>query len=203
MPDRLVISALVMFLAICGGITVAGGAQKGGRSAAPGDAAEPIEIEDVQEVDEAEADTSPGKAELLGRMHPALVHFPIAWVFLLVILETGALTRGRDELSLARLPLLVLACLSFVPAAATGFLRSAAMGNDPEIRALLVPHRNLNIAASLACLVALAIRIRAGEYLRANARWMYLLLVAGAGLLLVLAGHLGGKMVFGPRYLPF
>jgi uncharacterized membrane protein len=137
-------------------------------------------------------------------MHPALVHFPIAWVFLLLLLEAWALLARRDDLHRAGLPLLVLACVSFVPAALTGFLRASAMGNDPEFRALMIPHRNMNIAAGAACLAALVLRARRGNAAGgAKARWPYLLLVGTGAALLLAAGHLGGKLVFGPGYLPF
>ncbi len=147
----------------------------------------------------------PAGGSLLGRMHPALVHFPIAWVFLLVVAEAAALLTGRDDLSRAGFPLLVLACLSFVPAALTGFLRASSMGDDPAFRALMVPHRNMNVAAAVLCVAALVLRTALRERFsaRGKGRWSYLLLVAGAGALLLVSGHLGGKMVFGPNYLPF
>lgn len=205
MFDRRVVPVvIVILLAICVRVVLADGPQPGGKTEPPGEAGEPVQADEVQEVDPVEPASGQAGLALLGRMHPALVHFPIAWVFLLVLLEIAALLTRRDDLYRAGLPLIALACLSFVPAAATGFLRVASMGNDPEFRALMVPHRNMNIAAGLACLAALVIRVRLGRSLvGSKARWPYLLLVGCAGVLLLVAGHLGGKLVFGRGYLPF
>ncbi len=194
---------IFLLLVVAGNPLEAALAQSGGKTPPSHKAADPGQIEDVQEVTPVETAAPPSGAGLLGRMHPALVHFPIGWVFLLLIVETAALITRRDELAKPGFLLLVLACLSFIPAATTGFLRASSIGNDPEFRALMVPHRNMNIAAAVLCLAALVLRIWGKKRSGAPARWPYLLLLAGACALLLVAGHLGGKMVFGANYLPF
>jgi uncharacterized membrane protein len=188
----------------CGAIPrIAAAGQAGGKSATAGKAADPAQIEEVQEVSAVESPARPAVAGLLGRLHPGLVHFPIAWVFLLQIVEIPALFTRREEWRKMSLFVLILACVSFVPAAVTGFLRAASASSDPEFRALMLTHRNLNIAAALTCLGALALRIGFPRQFEKGLRWFYMLLLSVCALLLLVAGHLGGKMVFGQGYLPF
>jgi len=179
--------------------------RQSGESGPSGVRVQSDEIDEVEEVEEVEAVETGTRSTipLLGRLHTACVHFPIAWVFLLLLVESATLLSRRGELSSVGLPLLALACLSFVPAGVTGFLRASAIGDDPDLRALMLSHRNMNIAAGVACVVALIIRARYREQCRPKAKWLYVALVACAAVLLMLAGHLGGKMVFGPDYLPF
>lgn len=194
-----------VFLAFfCGVIPLlADNPQPDGKTQPPGKTAEPAPIEEVQEVTAVETAARPAGLDLLGRMHPALVHFPIGWLVLLVLAEAAARFAGREEWGKVGLPLLVLVCLSFIPAALTGLLRAASMGNDPEFRALMVPHRNMNIAAGVLCLAALLLRLRRRNQSPVKPGWSYLLLVVAAAALVLVSGHLGGKMVFGSNYLPF
>ena len=198
--SRLACVVFWVVLALCCRVT-ATAAQSGGQGKPP--AAEPEPVEAVQEVTAVESPAPPAGAGLFGRMHPALVHFPIAWVPLLLLFEVWALATRREESSRVGLFLLVMACLSFVPAAVSGFLRADAMKADPEILAFMIPHRNLNIAAGVLCLTALALRVAGRRGFGGGIRWTFLLLIAAAAALLMVAGHLGGKMVFGPEYLPF
>jgi uncharacterized membrane protein len=186
-----------------GPITRFAGAGQSGSKSAAGKTADPAPIEEVQEVSAVESPARPAGGGFLGRLHPALVHFPIAWVFLLQVVEVPALITRREEWRKMGLYLLILACVSFLPAVVTGFFRAASASSDPEFRALMLTHRNLNIAAGAVCLGALALRLGLPNQFERGMRWVYLLLLSVCALLLFVAGHLGGKMVFGQGYLPF
>jgi hypothetical protein len=90
-----------------------------------------------------------------------------------------------------------------LPAVATGLLRASSMGNDPEALSLMSQHRNLNLAAGVLCFAALPLRLRQAGRPGFRPSWLGLLLTGAAAVLVLVAGHLGGKMVFGPKYLPF
>jgi len=166
-------------------------------------AAEPEPIEEIQEVTAVQAPAHPTLPDLIGRFHSAMVHFPIAWMVLLAAVELLALRAGGAAWDRAGMLLTVAAAASFVPAAVTGFLRAPALGTDPEFLGLMTLHRNLNLAAGSACLAALALRISWRKDFRGGRRWLCFLLVALSTFLVLLAGHQGGKMVFGKNFLPF
>ncbi len=143
--------------------------------------------------------------QLVGRLHPIFVHLPIGWLTLLVLLELAALVRRRDEGDRFRLALLVLALASCLPAVVSGLLRAdevTSLARDSV--GLVTLHRNLMFAVSGATALALALRLGLGRpRLAGAARALYLVVLLAAAALLVYGAHLGGKLVFGERYLPF
>jgi uncharacterized membrane protein len=167
----------------------------------------PQEVQDIEEVqvvsELAPAGSQASGLVLLGRMHPAVVHFPIAWVFLALLIETLSLITKRPEFSAAGFFVQCLAALSFIPAATSGWVRASAMGTNPEFLRLMVPHRNLNLAAGAIFFLAVALRIAGRNRWEGCLRLVNLALIAISTAFLMYAGHLGGKMVFGTEYLPF
>lgn len=167
--------------------------------------AEEIEALDDIEVVEAEvegaADAPISAKELIGRLHPLLVHFPIAWLVLLVAFEVLALRRA--ELDKLGLPLVVLVVASFVPGVVTGLLR---LGHFEEEGADLGPalaHRNAMFTCLGLLLVAAGLRYWRRAGLTSGWRYTYVALIAFAALFVALGGHLGGELVYGADYLPW
>lgn len=167
------------------------------------------EVEEVEEVQVKPVPTSggaatarPGAADLAGRLHPLLVHFPIAWLLLLLLLDLVTFGLGRRTWERAGQWLLLLTALSFAAAVVTGLLRASGMQVEGSVAERLSQHRAAALVAGGACLVAAALRRLAPIRGRARAA-VYLLLVGLAVLAVLVAGHLGGKMVYGEDYLPF
>ena len=170
-------------------------------------AAEEIEeLEFVEEVVplEAAGGSSPGLLELVGRLHPLVVHFPIAWLVLLLIVESATFLLGRADWQAPGFYLLAATLVSFVPAIATGLINlSRHPGPDPAFLALALPHRNLNSTAAALCLAAFLLRWKKCRTFERMHWRLYFLLLLAAGALVMISGHLGGKMVYGENYLPF
>lgn len=129
---------------------------------------------------------------VLGRLHPMVLHFPIALVAVLAIVELGGVIVRRQ---LPRGSLLVLLWLNAIFAgvtAASGLQLAQEGGYEQETLTL---HQTLGVAAAGACvlLALLASVFRA----RAVYRWTLFL-----ALLLVLpAGHLGASLTHGDDFL--
>lgn len=153
----------------------------------------------------AKLEITPGR--FVGRMHPILVHFPIALVMLAAAVELVRSLRRQRGLSAATPLLVQVAAASGVVAAVTGWLIAAnERGGDdsPE----LFGHRWLGTVAAV-LLVALAWRVSAVAARRPDGAAVGLGLglgsvrlqtVALAGLV-GFASHLGGEMVYGKGYL--
>lgn len=161
------------------------------------------ELDSFEDFEIVEADTAPGLPELAGRLHPALVHFPIGWITLVLLLDLLALVLGRRELEQAGLWVLALGVLAFLPAVATGLLRAGTLTVSAGIYYPVETHRNLAFLVLFICLVALATRFRARKNFTGTVRWVYLAMMAAAAGLIGFVGHLGGKMVYGENFLPF
>ena len=158
------------------------------------------QISDVQTV-------SPGKPsglfDLIGRLHPALVHFPIAWLVGLVLVDFVGLILRREAWHHLGIFVLAGMVLSLLPTAATGLLRAAHMPSDPAVHALLVTHRTLNFVMAALVLAAFALRLWRRNRLQGSWCIVYLALVFGATGLVLLAADFGGRMVYGPDFLPW
>jgi uncharacterized membrane protein len=134
----------------------------------------------------------------LGRFHVVVVHFPIA---LLVVAATGellSLWRGtRDSATAVRFCVL-FAAAGAAPATILGWLHAAfgayAAGSS---RALALHRWTGTTAAILAVGVAILSEVEARRGVRSLG--FRLLLFAGA-LMVSIAGHLGGTLVYGNSY---
>jgi uncharacterized membrane protein len=176
-----------------------------GFSAAAQDPAPAAEqILDVQTVAPGEISGKPaGLADLVGRLHPALVHFPIAWLVGLALVDFVGLVRKREAWQRAGIFVLAGTVLSLLPTAATGLLRAAHMEFDANLHALLVVHRTLNFVVAGLLLAAFALRLARRNRLDGWWRLGYLALVFAATCAVLVAADFGGRMVYGPDYLPW
>ena len=166
------------------------------------------ESEDVEEVQEVEAVASTpadaaadmGLGTILGRLHPALVHFPIAWMFLALLLELAVLFFHREHLQTFALIVLGLGLASFVPAALSGLMRADEFTQASEG---LLAHRNIMLAAFGLAALAMGIGLASRKSMGKLSGYLRILFVAASVVFLSWGGHLGGKLVFGERFLPF
>jgi len=132
---------------------------------------------------------------LAGRLHPIVVHLPIACLALAVLAELLVLLRGERWRPATAL-LVAAGTAGAAAAVATGTL--LAGGQDPE---LLQRHQLLGwltLGGGLAAAGWLALSCRLP--LR---RWPVLALLLLTALLAGAAGHVGGQMSWGRDWLPF
>jgi uncharacterized membrane protein len=170
----------------------------------------PAQKEDLQEmqaageIQEVKPEESKASAiEMIGRFHPMLIHFPIAWMILLTLAELYNSIDRRTSWWRPGFYLHILAFLSFIPAALTGLILAAHSGSDPEFLRLMVPHRNLNLAGAALCFASLAVKVKASKDIQTVTRIAVLLLVLAGTSLVSIASHYGGEMVYGESFLPF
>jgi uncharacterized membrane protein len=199
---RIVIPLVLLVLAV--GLSAVGAAQPSAPDGGPGAAPPTESLDDVQVVHAPIAEGRPaGLGDLVGRLHPALVHFPIAWLIALLVIDLVGLVLKHEPWQRWGYWALIGAGLSLIPTVPTGFLRAAYLLPDPAVRQALVVHRTLNLVVTGLVVVALALRVLRRNRLGGAVKVGYLaLVVLAAGLVLVAAGF-GGKMVYGPNFLPF
>jgi uncharacterized membrane protein len=172
----------------------------------PGLEAQPrfVQVGDIQVVDQSQAEGKPqGFADLVGRLHPALVHFPLAWLVGLAVVDFVAFILRRTSWATCGLPVLGGTVLGLIAAAGTGLLRAAHMFMDASDHAVMVKHRTLNFVVAGLCVVALGLRGLRRDQFQGRTRIVYLVLIFAATVLVLISGSLGGRLVYGPDYLPF
>jgi uncharacterized membrane protein len=133
----------------------------------------------------------------MGRLHPALVHFPVALVLTAVAAESLCIARRDGRYAdIARFLITAAAWLS-VPAAITGFIRAETITLDDAERSLFAVHRVAGIATPV--LVFLCAGLGQGVR-RSGQIWeliLYRVVMVLAAIATAVAGYYGGEIVFG------
>jgi uncharacterized membrane protein len=140
--------------------------------------------------------TGPQALHLLGRLHPAVVHFPIALITIAAVLESLQLLRRKPALHAGTPTCLVFGALGGVLAAAFGWLLEDAEGGGG---AVVDWHKWIGIASAVIGVVAALFLVRAAASDRARLVLRATLFLGAA--LVGLTGYLGGEMVFGTNHL--
>jgi uncharacterized membrane protein len=134
----------------------------------------------------------------IGRLHPLLVHFPIALVIVAAAAEGAAIVTGDAGWRTVAVRNLRAGAAFALLAAIAGW----RLAVDPGLEAspLLEWHRWLGtIGAGLTFAAALVASGAAGR--SALERWSYRVALFTAGTLVAVTGHLGGLLVWGANFL--
>lgn len=146
--------------------------------------------------------TPAGWQDWLGRLHPGLVHFPLALIIVAFFAEMCCVaTRDGRYADIARFLVNAAAWIS-IPAAITGFLRSGTINMDDAQRHAFAIHRFAGIATPV--LVFLGAGLAAGVR-RSGQIWelmLYRVVLGMAAVSAAIAGYYGGEIVFGAGFFP-
>jgi len=159
-----------------------------------------IEVDEKEVVAVEQAPRRISTAEKIGRLHICLVHFPIAFIFLLLLIDYLTFIVGWNFEKFGDF-LLVCLGLAFLPPIATGFLRTEYMKGNIDVFNLITSHRNLAISAAMFVLAALILRFTVKP--QGIFKWIYLLVILAAAILVSMTGYEGGEVVFGEGYFSF
>jgi uncharacterized membrane protein len=135
---------------------------------------------------------------LIGRLHPLLIHFPIALVLAAGGAEAAATFTTNDRWRIVALHNVRIAAAFAIPAAFAGWRLAFDSGSDAP--ALLEWHRWLGTLAAAATLAA-ALATAPIRRRPAAAQWIYRIALLTAAALVAVAGHLGGALAWGPGFL--
>ncbi len=137
---------------------------------------------------------------LFGRLHPLVLHFPIALIMLAAAVEAVRLKWDRPAFAQLVPFLLWVGAIGAVASSVTGWVFALESYPRPSLRWALNWHRWLGIAATVLAAGAAWVAHRhanaatpAGRWLRRSAVWL-------TALVLSAAAHLGALMVWGEDY---
>ncbi|MCA9291948.1 MAG: hypothetical protein KDA25_12520 [Phycisphaerales bacterium] len=151
--------------------------------------------------------------QFFGRLHPIVVHFPIALTIVALLAELTCIVRRRDGISVLGRELVILAACFAILAAWFGWLNAGfeSLNEDErwwagELRGpaadaarTLFLHRWGGVAVAVLLVLASGFSlIASARGLRRNLYRAVLVIASGVT---GLTGHLGGEMVFGEGYL--
>jgi len=135
---------------------------------------------------------------LAGRLHPLLLHFPIALVVVAALAELVAMLTHHRESHVVAVANIRAAAAFAVATAFTGWLLASSSVVD-DMRSLQW-HRWMGTTAAVATLAA-ALATAGIDRHSSTARWRYRLALWTAALLVGIAGHLGARLVWGADFL--
>lgn len=152
------------------------------------------------------ATIAPGAAEqpfhwvsFLAPFHAVVLHFPIGFLTMACVLELYRLAHPSSELKKVTALTLWLSLLSGLVAAALGVLRALGGGYDPHE---VATHRWTGIAVVASTLLTLFIQRAAyRDETRRLVTFGYRGLLTVSLVLLIAAGHVGGNLTHGSKYL--
>ena len=142
--------------------------------------------------------TPPDLVIFLGRFHPLLVHLPISFILLALLLEVLTKFKRFAELKPANSFVLLLGATSSLLAVGAGYLLSLSgdYGED-----LLWWHKWSGIAVAITALGAYLIKSFSKKSSEAFWGKAYASLLGISGALLIFASHYGGSLTHGSDYL--
>jgi uncharacterized membrane protein len=132
---------------------------------------------------------------LLGRLHPAVVHFPIGLLTLAAILEGWQFLRGKRELHAATPACLVIGTVAALAASVLGWLLEETTGGGGDVVEL---HKWVGLSATGVAILALLIWCKTQE---SSSKMVLRALLFGVATLVGATGYLGGELVFGANHL--
>lgn len=143
-----------------------------------------------------ERGSAPTFVLFVGRFHPTIVHFPIAFLILAILIEGLAPRSSYVAGVRSAVPfILLLGALSALAAVTVGYLLSLGGGYDED---LLSVHMWLGLAVMVFAFVLSLISMwnpSPGPLFRGS--------LFALGILVVVAGHLGGSLARGGGYLTY
>jgi uncharacterized membrane protein len=136
-----------------------------------------------------------------GRLHPALVHFPIALLIVAALLEVVRLVRRRPEPSPTALTCVIIGAVTGVVVAFSGWMNADYESHAESLADELFWHRWLGVTVAALGVVLAGIGLGAKAIKAPSFQRVYALLLLATAALVGLTGHFGGSMVYGPGYL--
>ena len=137
---------------------------------------------------------------LFGRLHPIVLHFPIALIIMAAALEVIRLKWETPFL--ARLvPFLLLAgAAGALLASGTGWVFAREFYPRPSLGWMLQWHRWLGISTTALAGVAGWLALRSADSTSPRTRWLRHVIIWMTALLVTGTAHLGALMVWGEDY---
>jgi len=150
---------------------------------------------------EHDGESSDAKSPFLARIHPVIVHFPLAGTLIAMVALLAWLFSKRKLFAFADVPPLLLAAGSSVVAVITGNIAHDSMRFSAHLHEYVEWHEVTATTLMITLLVLSALRL--WRWRRLDGKWLvaYVLGLVAASLLVGVVGFLGGSIVFGPDHL--
>jgi uncharacterized membrane protein len=141
--------------------------------------------------------------ELAGRLHPVLVHFPVALILTACVAEVLHAVRKERYFSNAALFCVTAAAWMSLPAFLAGFAAAWGETFTGETAGAFAVHRVVGIVTPMLTFIAAGMGQSARRSGQLWEHLVYRVFLALAAITVALAGAYGGELVYGVDYLPW
>ncbi len=151
-------------------------------------------------VHEHEHGGSSGVIAFLGKLHPAVVHFPIALVLVALAFVVVRLIFGLERYEEMAATIIYWAAFSAIVAALLGLARASGSKFPSFLESYFLWHRALGLVTAVLTTVT---AVTAFEWKHSGSRKLlvvFRILLVLTAVVVGIAGHLGATLVFGPNY---
>lgn len=141
--------------------------------------------------------------EMLGRLHPVLLHFPLALLVLGAALELARWFRESAFLARAVVGLFAVGAVAAILAAGSGWLLAAHEHIRSDQRSTLELHRWFGIATAAWAVLAWLVAQAWKETTSPGRVWGRRLVALTTLVLIIAAGHFGAVLIWGGDWFTF
>jgi uncharacterized membrane protein len=134
---------------------------------------------------------------LIGRLHPLIVHFPIALVIIAAFAESRAWLTQQWRWRVVAFSNVRVAAVFAIAAAFAGWRLAAGSG---ESTGVVEWHRWLGVCAAVSTVAAALATANRDEESQVRA-WLFRAALISATVLVIVTAHLGGVLVYGADFL--
>ena len=158
--------------------------------------AAPVSVAEIGH-DHGDIESGDEREPFLGRLHPIIIHFPIAGLPLALLSFLVWVRTGRRDFARSDAIPLFVATLASIAAVITGNIAHNSMRFSESLHVIVERHQFVSTAVMVIAICLSVIRLWRWNKLTGKWRWCY-----GGGLAIVSAllgytGFLGGSLVFG------
>ena len=98
--------------------------------------------------------------DAVGRLHPFLVHFPVALILSAFVTEVVAGARRNERLGDAAAVMITIAAWVSILAAVAGFARASTHTVEPELQSIFTVHRIAGVAVPVLMTITVNFTLR-------------------------------------------
>lgn len=139
--------------------------------------------------------------QLIGKLHPLVVHFPIAFIPLVLFMELYTTCKRRESFASTRV-ILPLAALSALAAASLGWVDAMHANYPEDLQTTLFRHRWAGVATAVIAVAAAAMQ-HLSQFGGKRRDITYGILLGLACVLVGVTGYLGATLIYGADYFAF
>ena len=137
----------------------------------------------------------PGISGLVN-IHPVIVHFPIAFLCIFLLIDLAGLLFKKENWRYFASGLLYLGTISAAAAVAAGLLAEGSVEHGENVHLIMERHQFIGISVLCISIFLSLWRLLSGGIIKGFANLFFLLFAVLLNILIILGADLGGMMVY-------